>query len=83
MNDEKIMDDYIRECWNQDPDTWTPEEKAAVKKTIDFSSYQLQKIMEKATSELIEKLDKYLSAWNRLGKRWSQKDNHIHKGERR
>lgn len=43
MSDEKIMDDYIRECWNQDPDTWTQEEKAAVKKTIDFASYQLQK----------------------------------------
>lgn len=66
MSDENIMDDYIRECWNQDPDTWTPEEKAAVKKTIDFASYQLQKKMDEATAPLIEKLEKFCKAWNQL-----------------
>ena len=68
MSDKNMMDDYIRECWNQDPDTWTPEEKAAVKKTIDFASYQLQKKMDEATAPLIKKLEKFCKAWNQLFK---------------
>ena len=64
MSDEKIMDDYIRECWNQDPDTWTPEEKAAMYGTIHFCSYQLQKKLEEATAPLIKKLEEFCKAWN-------------------
>lgn len=63
MSDEKIMDDYIRECWNQDPNQLTAEEKAAVKRTIDFASYQLQKELEEATQPLLDKIKKYKECW--------------------
>ena len=63
MSDEKIMDDYIRECWNQDPDTWTPEEKAAMYGTIHFYSYKLQKEIEEATQPLLVKIKKYEECW--------------------
>ncbi len=65
MSDEKIMDDYIRECWNQDPDTWTPEEKAAMYGTIHFYSYQLQKNIEEATQPLLDKIKKYEECWHK------------------
>ena len=66
MSDEKIMDDYIRECWNQDPDQLTAEEKAAVKGTIDFESYKLQKQIEEATQPLLVKMKKCDECWYKV-----------------
>ena len=66
MSDEKIMDDYIRECWKQDPDQLTAEEKAAVKGTIDFESYKLQKQIEEATQPLLVKMKKCDECWDKV-----------------
>ncbi len=66
MSDEKIMDDYIRECWKQDPDQLTAEEKAAVKGTIDFESYKLQKQIEEATQPLLVKMKKCDECWYKV-----------------